>query len=83
MKPRIAIALAGLWVSQVVNAADFSLTSPQIRDSGRIADEQVFNSFGCQGANISPALQWKGAPAGTKSFALTVYDPDAPTGSGW
>ena len=83
MKPTIAGLLFGLWMSQVANAADFSLTSPQIRDGGRIADEQVFNSFGCQGANISPALQWQGAPAGTKSFALTVYDPDAPTGSGW
>ena len=82
MKPTIAVVLVGLWMSQV-NAAEFSMTSPQIRDGGRIADEQVFNSFGCQGANISPALQWKGAPPGTKSFALTVYDQDAPTGSGW
>jgi Raf kinase inhibitor-like YbhB/YbcL family protein len=39
--------------------------------------------MGCTGANQSPALSWSGAPAGTKSFALTVYDPDAPTGSGW
>nr|WP_318013777.1 YbhB/YbcL family Raf kinase inhibitor-like protein [Roseateles oligotrophus] len=42
-----------------------------------------FNGFGCTGENKSPALQWSGAPAGTKSFAVTVYDPDAPTGSGW
>jgi len=45
--------------------------------------EQVFNNFGCTGGNVSPALQWSGAPANTKSFALTVYDPDAPTGSGF
>ena len=83
MKTSLAVVLVGLWAAQTVNAAEFSITSPQIREGGRIADEQVFNSFGCQGANISPALQWKGAPAGTKSFALTVYDPDAPTGSGW
>ncbi|HLQ25130.1 MAG TPA: YbhB/YbcL family Raf kinase inhibitor-like protein [Acidiferrobacterales bacterium] len=48
-----------------------------------MAEEQVFNGFGCQGKNISPALEWSSAPRGTKSFAVTVYDPDAPTGSGW
>jgi Raf kinase inhibitor-like YbhB/YbcL family protein len=72
-----------LFGAQVANADGFTLTSPQIRSGGRIADEQVFNGFGCQGGNVSPALSWKGAPAGTRSFAVTVYDPDAPTGSGW
>jgi len=43
----------------------------------------VLNGFGCKGENVSPALSWKGAPAGTKSFALQGYDPDAPTGSGF
>nr|WP_232834505.1 YbhB/YbcL family Raf kinase inhibitor-like protein [Rhodoferax ferrireducens] len=42
-----------------------------------------FNGFGCAGENKSPALKWSGAPKGTKAFAVTVYDPDAPTGSGW
>jgi Raf kinase inhibitor-like YbhB/YbcL family protein len=59
------------------------LTSPDVKARGTIKNEQVLNTFGCTGANISPALSWSGAPAGTKSFALTVYDPDAPTGSGW
>ena len=54
---------------------------PDIKPGARIPDEQVFNGFGCTGKNISPALNWSGAPKGTKSFALTVYDPDAPTGS--
>jgi Raf kinase inhibitor-like YbhB/YbcL family protein len=43
----------------------------------------VFSGFGCTGGNKSPALAWSGAPADAKSFAVTVYDPDAPTGSGW
>ena len=41
------------------------------------------NVFGCKGGNISPSLNWSGAPSDTKSFAMTVYDPDAPTGSGF
>jgi Raf kinase inhibitor-like YbhB/YbcL family protein len=63
--------------------AAFTLTSPDISEGGTIADAQVFNSFGCSGHNVSPALSWSNPPAGTKSFALLVHDPDAPTGSGW
>ncbi len=48
-----------------------------------IQNEQVYRGFECNGANISPELRWSGAPGGTKSFAVTIYDPDAPTGSGW
>jgi Raf kinase inhibitor-like YbhB/YbcL family protein len=59
------------------------LTSAEIKDGATIANEQVFKGFGCTGSNISPSLTWTGAPAGTKSFAVTMYDPDAPTGSGW
>ena len=44
---------------------------------------QVFDRFGCAGSNRSPALRWTSPPVGTKSFAITMYDPDAPTGSGW
>jgi Raf kinase inhibitor-like YbhB/YbcL family protein len=64
-------------------AAGFTLSSPTIKPGSTLSDAQVFNGFGCSGKNISPALSWSGAPPGTKSFALTVYDPDAPTGSGW
>ncbi len=64
--------------------AAFKLTSPDIRPNGPIAMEQVYNGFGCSGQNVSPALKWSGAPADTKSFALLVHDPDAPTGgAGW
>ncbi len=64
-------------------AADFTLSSPQLQPGGTMANAQVFNGFGCSGRNISPELDWHGEPANTKSFAITVYDPDAPTGSGW
>jgi Raf kinase inhibitor-like YbhB/YbcL family protein len=63
--------------------AKFTLTSTDLVEGGRIAEAQVFNEFGCKGGNISPALAWSGAPPGTKSFALLMHDPDAPTGSGW
>lgn len=54
-----------------------------LHDGDVMPNAQVFNSFGCTGDNISPELKWSDVPAGTKSLALTVYDPDAPTGSGW
>jgi Raf kinase inhibitor-like YbhB/YbcL family protein len=75
--------VASMFVAQAAFAAGFSLTSPEVHKNGNIGAEQVYNGFGCTGKNISPALAWSGAPAGTKSFAITVYDPDAPTGSGW
>jgi len=59
----------------------FTLTSNDV--GGQATMRQVFNGFGCTGENISPQLSWANAPEGTKSFAITVYDPDAPTGSGW
>jgi len=64
-------------------AESFTLESAEIKPASTIAEAQVFKGFGCDGGNISPSLSWKNAPAGTKSFAVTVYDPDAPTGSGW
>lgn len=62
-------------------AQALSLTSPDVKPGARIADEQVYG--GCGGKNISPALSWSAVPKGTKSFALSIYDPDAPTGSGY
>lgn len=59
----------------------FTLTSTDL--GGQITKSQEFNGFGCNGENKSPQLSWKNAPEGTKSFAVTMYDPDAPTGSGW
>jgi Raf kinase inhibitor-like YbhB/YbcL family protein len=81
MKVLIAILLGSL--SLPVVAADFRLSSSDIKPGATLTSAQVFNGFGCAGTNVSPALSWSGAPAGTQSYALTVYDPDAPTGSGW
>jgi Raf kinase inhibitor-like YbhB/YbcL family protein len=83
-----ALALAGslsalLLTQAPANAARFQLSSPDINPNGTLSDKYVFNAFGCTGQNISPALSWSGAPAATKSFVVTLYDPDAPTGAGW
>lgn len=59
----------------------FTVTSVDIHEGGQIA--LTFVHPGCHGENHSPQLSWHGAPAGAKSFAVTAYDPDAPTGSGW
>jgi Raf kinase inhibitor-like YbhB/YbcL family protein len=60
-----------------------TLTSQDIQEGSRMSNTFAFNGFGCSGDNVSPQLSWSGAPKGTKSFAITAYDPDAPTGSGW
>jgi Raf kinase inhibitor-like YbhB/YbcL family protein len=62
-------------------AGNFTLESRDLE--GQLTKVQEFNGFGCSGENKSPELHWTNAPQGTKSFAITVYDPDAPTGSGW
>jgi hypothetical protein len=81
---KLALAAAMLLAGAAsASAAQLTLTSPDIKPGARIADEQVANGLGCSGGNVSPALSWSGAPKGTKSFALSVYDPDAPTGSGF
>jgi len=64
-------------------ANDFTLTSPDIAEGQQLSSDFVFQGFGCEGGNMAPTLAWSGAPDGTESFAITVYDPDAPTGSGW
>ncbi len=72
-----------LAVGVPANAAGLKVTSGDFADGDYLANKHVFAGFGCAGENVSPSLSWSGAPSGTKSFAVTVYDPDAPTGSGW
>ncbi len=77
------VSILLLFSIQTVFAAEFVLKSPQLTEGGRLSEKQVYKGFGCDGENISPELTWENAPEKTKSFAVTVYDPDAPTGSGW
>ena len=61
----------------------FELRSGDVADGQMMTDNQVYNAFGMTGKNISPSLSWSGFPAETKGFAITCFDPDAPTGSGF
>ena len=80
---RILLAVVLTALSTFTYASAFKLSSPEIKANHMIPQRFEFNGFGCSGENKSPALKWSGAPKGTKSFAVTLYDPDAPTGSGW
>jgi len=60
----------------------FTLSSPDLA-SGVFATKFILNGFGCTGGNVSPQLQWSNPPVGTVSYSLQVYDPDAPSGSGF
>jgi Raf kinase inhibitor-like YbhB/YbcL family protein len=61
----------------------FRLFSHELRDGGALFNAHVFNGFGHEGKNRSPHLGWEGVPEGTRSLVLTMFDPDAPTGSGF
>jgi Raf kinase inhibitor-like YbhB/YbcL family protein len=86
MRPHIAVAALALTIAvpaAAQKAGQFSLSSTEVAADKQIPLAQVFGGMGCTGNNVSPSLSWHAAPAGARSFALTMYDPDAPTGSGW
>ncbi len=80
---RIVVLVVTLLPLAACAAGKFTLESSEVKPNVKIAEKQVYNGFGCSGGNVSPSLTWSNPPAGTKSFAVTVYDPDAPSGSGW
>jgi Raf kinase inhibitor-like YbhB/YbcL family protein len=78
----LAAAIVTGLAAPVAAQDAFTLSSPDIRNN-TFGMAQLANTFGCTGKNVSPALEWKGAPKDARSFVLTLYDPDAPTGSGF
>jgi len=80
----LAACLATPWVTPAyAGSSGFSLSSTEIKPGQSLVSTHVFKGFGCEGGNQSPALSWTAGPEGTRSYAVTMYDPDAPTGSGW
>lgn len=79
MRIAFAAILLGLVMGPAMSATTFTLTSATLHDGGGVPEKHVYNGFGYHGANRSPALSWSGAPAETKSFAVTCHDPDAPS----
>ncbi|MEV4615270.1 YbhB/YbcL family Raf kinase inhibitor-like protein [Kitasatospora sp. NPDC049258] len=63
--------------------APFTVTSPDFDADGPLPADAWADAFGCAGANRQFTLEWSGAPQGTRSFAVTMFDPDAPTGAGF
>lgn len=83
MKKLSKIAAALLLVVPAFASQAMTLKSDTVTNDQSFTNAQIFNQWGCTGDNLSPELSWSDVPQGTKSFALTMYDPDAPTGSGW
>jgi Raf kinase inhibitor-like YbhB/YbcL family protein len=86
MHPRFAMltsACVATLICAAAGAADFKLMSTDIGPDKPLAQDFVFSGFGCTGGNQSPALSWSGAPTGTKSYAIALFDPDAMQGRGF
>lgn len=79
----IVFSILGAAFMQNSATQSFIITSGSFSNGQTLPNEQIHGNFGCTGKNISPDLQWNGAPKDTKSFALIVHDPDAPRPNGW
>jgi Raf kinase inhibitor-like YbhB/YbcL family protein len=78
---KIVGSLIAIMMIASASAQTFTLKSNDL--GGQMTQKQFANGFGCTGANVSPELHWENVPAGTQAFAVTMYDKDAPTGSGF
>lgn len=78
---KLFLIMVCLCVVSQVSAQNFTLRSDDL--GGQFTSEFIADSYGCKGENRSPELHWVNPPAGTKSFAITMFDMDAPTGSGF
>jgi Raf kinase inhibitor-like YbhB/YbcL family protein len=85
MRRYLIAGLAFSFIAASVGSAQsrLRLIGTDVHPGSKIGNIHVFKGMDCTGDNLSPALSWQGAPAATKSYAVTIYDPDAPTGSGW
>ncbi|WP_369122583.1 YbhB/YbcL family Raf kinase inhibitor-like protein, partial [Neisseria meningitidis] len=86
MQTRILSAVLLAFSTAAFAGGAFTLQFDNPSEDGGFTQNQLLSApygFGCSGGNAPPALSWKNPPAGTKSFVLTVYDKDAPTGLGW
>ncbi|HKE48064.1 MAG TPA: YbhB/YbcL family Raf kinase inhibitor-like protein [Rhodanobacteraceae bacterium] len=83
MKQSLLVPLLAVFASAGVRADGFTLESASFGPNTTLATKHVYNKSECNGGNVSPELHWSGAPAGTKSFAVTMFDPDARGGVGW
>ncbi|MBX9734991.1 MAG: YbhB/YbcL family Raf kinase inhibitor-like protein [Chitinophagaceae bacterium] len=81
MKAFLLITIAHVCCTLFSKGQTFTLKSNDL--GGQATTKQVFDNFGCTGENKSPQLFWEHIPKGTKSFAVTIFDESAPTGSGW
>jgi len=81
MKKIVVALLVAIAIINAAAAQTFTLKSNDL--GGQMTNKQFANGFGCTGENTSPELHWENAPAGTQAFAVTMYDKDAPTGSGF
>jgi Raf kinase inhibitor-like YbhB/YbcL family protein len=78
-----ALLVLALPLAACAGEPGFRVASVVLHDGDTLPLAQVYEGSGCDGGNRSPALSWNGAPDGTRGYAVTMFDPDAPTGHGW
>src|SRR6185312_3203305 len=83
VSPPMAAAAPGAGAAASARSAALTLRSPDIASGATIGSKYLYDHSGCNGGNLSPAFSWSHVPAGTRSFALLVLDPDAPMGGFW